>query len=159
MHVQDGGGQALFPGSTCAANTMDVLSDICGCIVIDYMPYILYVDTTSDNIGTDKDVSMALTKSVQSLLSLLLRLLAVNEGHTLATSSQVVVQTIHIGNQVDEYDYGRLLVTLQDLHQFASTLIIMRYKLYLLLNRLLVTNLADLDKGGVLEVQAGHLFD
>jgi len=57
---------------------MDVLGDVCWGVIVDHVGHVLDIDTSSHDIGANKDVCVAVAKRVKSLFSLLLRLFAVD---------------------------------------------------------------------------------
>ena len=72
LHVQNRCCQALLTCSARTAHTMDVLGDVCGGIIVDNVRHVWYINATSNNVGTNKYVSVAVAKSVKAFLSLLL---------------------------------------------------------------------------------------
>lgn len=91
---------------------MDVLSYVAWSIVVDNMGDVFNVDTSGDDIGADQDVCVAVSERVESLFTLLLRLLSVDQSHAFAGPLEVLMQTINVSDQVDEHDDGRLRIFL-----------------------------------------------
>ena len=70
---------------------MDVLSDVRWRVVINYMLNVFNIDSSSDDVRADEDVSMSVSKGIETLFTLFLRFLTMNQGHALAGTSQVLV--------------------------------------------------------------------
>lgn len=63
---------------------MNVVDDVCWCVVVNDVLDVVDVDSSCSYVCTDKDVGMAVSEGVESFLSLLLVLASVQRCHALA---------------------------------------------------------------------------
>lgn len=102
---------------------------------------------------------MTLSECIEALFTLFLRLLTMDERRSFAGFSQVLVQMVHVRDQIDEDNDWCLLVAVQNLHQSGLALAIVRHKLNLLFDCFLVADFTHLDKSRELKVLASHFFN
>ena len=132
--VEESGGSTLVAGSTSSPGPVNVVNDSGGRVVVDDVSDVIDVNTSCCDIGAYKDVRGTVAECVESLLSLLLRLAAVQGGTVLAKPAEVVMQTLNVVLEVDEDDDWRLWVAIEQLRQLLLPLGVLRDELNPLLD-------------------------
>ena len=82
----------MLSGTTSSTNTMRVIFDSFGHVVVDDQGYVLDVDTTSGHVGSHQDVLGAGLQTRQSELTLLLPLATVQRGGVVTEKEELLIR-------------------------------------------------------------------
>ena len=116
--------RALPPGSPRAPDAVRVVLDDQRHLVVYHQVDALDVDAASGDVGGDQDVVLALLKTPQRLLALILALPAVNSGDAVSHLVTQVGHVVHDALGVDEYDRLGVGVLRQHQLQLRGLLVI-----------------------------------
>ena len=112
-------------GTTGTTNTMSVVLNVLGHVVVDDQGHVLDVDTTTGDVGGHEDVLVSGLESGQSALTLFLTFATVKCRRVEAHLLQALGQDVGTSLLVDEDDDGGLDAAVQDLDQLVPLVVLL----------------------------------
>jgi len=101
--VEEGGGSASVTGTTSTTDTVDVVIDVGGKVIVDNMGNIGNIETTSSDSGGDQDGSVTLTESLEGHFTLPLGSVTMNRRGRVVAGDEEVGENVGHPLGLDEH--------------------------------------------------------
>lgn len=100
--VDETGGKSSVTRSSGTADSVHVVVDVLGEIVVDNVGDVRDIQATSCHVGSDQDVGSVVAEAAKRLLSLCLASVSVDRGGFESVRAQVVLKTVRGAFRLDE---------------------------------------------------------
>jgi hypothetical protein len=152
-------GDTSFACTTSSSDSVSVILDGLGHVVVDDHGNVLNINTATSNVGSDENVLRAVFERRESVFTLLLAFATVKCARVEAKLLQTLRKDVGALLLVDENDDWRLQAALQQLHELLPLLVLSHHHHNLLGSLRWLTNRADVDRGWSSKVCSSESLD